>query len=392
MAEPPRPRVTEQGLALLPEGLHDVLPPQAAQEARLVETMLARFGANGFERVKPPLVEFDENLLSGFGAALADRTFRMVDPLSQRMLAVRPDITMQIARLALSRLANRPRPLRLSYRGEVLRVRGSQLRPERQFVQIGCETFGALEPMADAELLLLAVRALQAVGITGVSVDLTVPTLVPVLLDALDADAETRAILHRAIDARDREAAARAGPAGQAIAHLLSASGRVETALAGLRNLALPDAAMADRDRLEAVVKLVRAREPALMLTVDLVEQRGFEYQTGLSYALFARDVRGELGRGGRYRAGAGLSQDRPDGEPAAGFTLYVDTLLRAAPRGEAPPRLWLPADTSDDVALRLQDQGWVTVAGLTPVADAAAEARRLGCHAYWQGDIIRLD
>ena len=95
-------------------------------------------------------MEFEEGLLSGTGVALAPQTFRLMDPISQRMMGIRADITPQIARVALSRLRTWPRPLRLSYAGEVLRVRGSQLLPGRQLYQVGAEIIGSEMPSADA--------------------------------------------------------------------------------------------------------------------------------------------------------------------------------------------------------------------------------------------------
>ena len=117
---------------LLPQGLRDLLPPQAEAEAALVERLMAVLAGNGYERVEPPLVEFEDNLLSGAGAAMAKETFRLMDPVSQRMVGVRADMTPQVARIAATRLAKAPRPLRLSYAGQVLRVKGGQLNPERQ--------------------------------------------------------------------------------------------------------------------------------------------------------------------------------------------------------------------------------------------------------------------
>ena len=113
--------------ALLPAGLRDVLPSDAAFEAEIVERLVAFLAARGYDRVKPPLIEFEDGLLSGAGVSVAPQTFRLMDPVSQRMMGLRADITPQIARIAGSRLAQASRPLRLSYAGEVLRVRGSQL-------------------------------------------------------------------------------------------------------------------------------------------------------------------------------------------------------------------------------------------------------------------------
>src|SRR5947209_1290396 len=118
--------------ALLPAGLYDLLPPEAEVEAAVTGRLIGVLASYGYERVKPPLVEFEETLLSGAGSAMASDTFRTMDPISHRMVALRADMTPQIARIAATRLPHRPRPLRLSYAGQVLRVKGSEMRPERQ--------------------------------------------------------------------------------------------------------------------------------------------------------------------------------------------------------------------------------------------------------------------
>ena len=141
--DPPNP-------ALLPAGLADALPPDAEREAALVEALMGVFAAHGYERVKPPLLEFEDSLLTGSGAAVAEQTFRLMDPVSQRMMGLRADTTPQVARIAATRLANAPRPLRLSYAGQVLRVRVTQLSPTRELLQTGVELIGAASAEADA--------------------------------------------------------------------------------------------------------------------------------------------------------------------------------------------------------------------------------------------------
>ena len=167
--------------ALLPEGLHDELPPEAEHEAQVLEQLTGAFAGYGYERVKPPLVEFEDSLLTGPGAGLGRHMFRLMDPISQRMMGVRADMTTQVARIAVTRLAQAPRPLRLFYSGQVLRVRGNQLRPERQYTQAGVELIGADSAAADAEVVLLAADALRALDVADVSIDLTLPSLVPLL-------------------------------------------------------------------------------------------------------------------------------------------------------------------------------------------------------------------
>ena len=170
--------------ALLPTGMRDLLPPEAEVEAQVVARLMTTLAAHGYERVKPPLVEFEETLFAGAGAAMATATFRMMDPASHRMIGVRADMTPQIARIAATRLGAASRPLRLSYAGQVLRVVGSEIRPERQVGQVGAELIGAAGPAADVEAVAVAAEALAALGVPELSVDVTLPTLVPAVAEA----------------------------------------------------------------------------------------------------------------------------------------------------------------------------------------------------------------
>src|SRR3546814_6985081 len=99
--------------------------------------------------------------------------FRVMDPVSQRMMGRRNDVTLQVARIAATRLRDAVRPLRMAYAGQVLRVRGSQLRPERQFAQAGFELIGSDALAADVETGVLAAEAVAALGVPGLSLDLT---------------------------------------------------------------------------------------------------------------------------------------------------------------------------------------------------------------------------
>lgn len=357
--------------ALLPAGLRDILPLDAEHEADVVSRLMAHFAAQGYERVKPPLIEFEETLLAGAGAATASQCFRVMDPHSQKMMGVRADMTPQVARIATTRLAGAPRPLRLSYAGQVLRVKGTQLRPERQFGQAGIELIGHDSAAADAEVAVLAAEALTELGVAGVSIDLSLPTLVPTLLGELKLSAEEA--LRGSLDHKDAAGVmAQGGPAAPVLSALLSAVGPAERALPILAGLDLPPAAAAVRDRLAQVVELIREAAPELTLTVDPVENRGFEYHTGIAFTLFGRNISGELGRGGRYLAG-GV-------EPATGATVFMDTVLAVLPAANPPRRILVPVGTPRAWAQALRAQGWVTVAALEPVADIEAEARRLGC------------
>ncbi len=363
-----------RGPALLPVGLRDVLPPDAAFEAAVMERMLGLVETHGYERIRPPLVEFTETLLAGPGAALADVLFRTTDPQGDgRMLAVRPDFTVQAARIATTRLARRPRPLRLVCGGSSLRARGDTLEGRRQLLQVGFEVFGADTPHADAEVITLAVAALEAAGLTGVSVDVTLPTLVPAILAAHALPAEALAPLRHALDHKDRAVvAAEGGAATDVLLALLDAEGPAARARTALETLALPASAAPAVAGLARVLALLAERRPDLAVTVDLTERRGLEYHTGVCFSLFIPGA--EVGRGGRYLAAGD--------EPATGATLDLDGVTGALGAPAPRRRLFVPLSRLAE-GDQWRAEGYVTVAALGPDEDPAAEAVHLGC-GHW--------
>jgi ATP phosphoribosyltransferase regulatory subunit len=372
--------------ALLPEGLHDELPPDAAREQAVIACLMQACERHGYERVKPPLLEFEESLLAGIGAQVARHMFRLMDPISQRMMAVRTDMTTQVARIAASRLKHVPRPLRLCYAGQVLRVRGSQLRPERQYTQAGAELIGPDSTAADAEMLLMAAAGCAAIGVERLSIDLTAPGLVPLVCQQLGLPGPEAEAARAALDRKDAGGLDGLKPAARRLlSGLLRAAGPAAAALQALAALELPATAGPLIGRLAALAEQARAELPELRLTVDPGESRGFEYETGVSFTLFADGVRGELGRGGRYHLA--------DGEPATGVSLYLDSVMRAVPRPGEPVRLYMPCGEARSEARRLRAEGWSVLAGLAPEADAVAEARRLRCsHVFRDGRPSPLD
>jgi ATP phosphoribosyltransferase regulatory subunit len=371
--------------ALLPAGLRDLLPPDAETEASAVEALMDVFAAHGYQRVKPPLLEFEDSLLAGSGAAVAEQTFRLMDPDSQRMMGLRADTTPQVARIATTRLVNAPRPLRLSYAGQCLRVRGSQIAPDRQVAQAGIELIGHDSPDADAEIILVAAEALAAIGLSRISFDLTLPMLAPTLMDEAGITGVARNALARALDRKDAaEVAAHGGSLAPVLTELLLASGPADRALATLSAVVRGSRGCSLASRLADAVAAIRTRNESLRLTNDPVEFRGFRYENGVSVSIFAPGKHEVLGRGGRYVCG--------DGEPATGLTLFPDAILRAAPRRQARERVFVPTGSSQAEAAALRREGYATVAALEPAVDDLVEAARMGCtHVLRDGTVRAL-
>lgn len=357
---------------LLPVGLRDRLPPQAEAASRLLHRVIVAIGRHGYERVSPPLLEFEDELVGRLKSARAQDLLRAVDPVSQRTLAFRPDITAQIGRIAATRMAHRARPLRLAYGGPVLKLRATQLRPAREKVQVGAELVGSDSVGAVIEMLDVAIEALETAGVTGITVDLTLPDLVETLAGTTMPLAPGQLEpVREMLDAKDAGGLVALG--AESYLPFIEAAGPAAAALERLRRLGI--AALDSRlDGVEAIAVALAGR---VALTLDPTERHGFEYQSWIGFSLFGHGpdgaaLTGEIGRGGSYTVVHTAGTE----EAATGFSLYLDSLVDAG-LGQEPRRLlFVPQGSDPALAARLRAEGWTTIAALSDSDDAAA----LGC------------
>ncbi|WP_225008976.1 ATP phosphoribosyltransferase regulatory subunit [Novosphingobium percolationis] len=362
---------------LLPEGLEDRLPREAATTTRAMRAIQDVMHGHGYDRVLPPMIEFEKSLASRMAGIQSRRMFRFVDPSSLRMMALRSDFTPQIGRIAQTRLAEAPRPLRLMYAGQVLTIKGAGLDPAREKLQCGAELIGSDNVAAATEILTVAIEALQAAGATGVSVDFTLPDLVDTLAEkAFPLETGQIEAVRRELDTKDAGGLVDAG--GEAYVPLIYATGDFDSAI---EKLAAIDAGGVLKDRIAALREIAAAIGEKARLTLDPSERHGFEYQSWFGFTLYADGVRGLLGRGGTYRiAGAGA------GEAATGFSLYPDALIELlAASEEAPDKVFLPLGHDRDVAARLRSIGWRTAAALSE----GDSAETLACSHVLEGDEV---
>ena len=359
---------------LLPEGLADRLPPRAAEAMRVTRAMVDAMAAHGYDPVQPPLVEFERSLAARMAGVRTNRLVRFTDPVSLRTLAVRADMTVQVGRIAATGLGEAPRPMRLSYAGQVLRIRGDGLEPEREQLQIGAEIIGADNVAAAAEAVLLAIDALKAAGASGISVDFTLPDLVDTLAErAHPMDADAVDAVRRELDAKDAGGLASVG--GEACLPLLYATGPFDSAIAKLEEF---DRAIIDGGalgtRIAALREIAALVGDAARLTLDPTERHGFEYQSWFGFTVYAEGLRGALGRGGTYRvSGEAKAGHPPHDEVATGFSLYPDPLIEANGLTQASRIVFLPLGHDREAAAALRADGWRTRAALLDTDDGQA-------------------
>jgi ATP phosphoribosyltransferase regulatory subunit len=388
---------------LLPPGFADLLPPQAETLRQAREAMLGTLRGWGYRLVRPPLLETDTALFEGAGDNRPGNTFRLSDPQSREMLAIRADMTPQIGRIAATRLKSARRPLRLCYAGDVLRAQVSGHDPARQMVQVGAELIGApigtsidtpSGPQAVAEIILLASAACRAAGLADLSIDLCLPALVGDLIREAGLPHWQRGLLAAALQHKDAGALPDTlSPAVRTLClALLDCVGPVAVVLPYLQRLPL----LNDWQReLVASVGTLAALLPLqdpnlnLNLTIDLSERQGFSFQSGICFSIFASGLRGEVGRGGAYQLDL-------TGENAVGFSVYLDPLLRVLPDATPPQLVLVPLqlDAATEASLRaragLCGKAWVLVRSLSADGPSEAEARALGCSALWMNETLQ--
>ena len=352
---------------LLPIGLEDALPARAAAITRAMRQVLGAMDVHGYDRVRPPLVEFEHSLAGRMEGVATRRMVRFTDPESLRTLALRSDMTVQVGRIAATSLREAPRPLRLCYAGEVATIKADQLDPARQRLQLGAELVGSDSVAAAAEAVSVALDALEAAGATGLSVDFTMPDLVDTLAeDALPLDHKQREAVRRELDMKDAGGLKAVG--GEAYLPLLYAAGPFEESLERLSAL---DAGGVLASRIEALREVAAILGDRVRLTLDPSERHGFGYQSWLGFTLLSDASRSALGRGGTYSI-------KGSDEAATGFSLYMDPMLEALGSAEIPARdtVFLPLDHDRAAAASLRGEGWRTVAALSDSDDPVS----LGC------------
>jgi ATP phosphoribosyltransferase regulatory subunit len=295
--------VSTQGIRL-PSGVRDFLPRAASRRRALAAAVIEVFEAWGYARLITPMFECADVLERGLGAGARAAAIRFVEPGTGEVVALRPDITPQIARVVATRMADVPGPIRLCYEGAVTRLVGEQ--GQREILQAGIELVDAPEPEGDAEALAVAAASLARLGLPEVRLDVGHVAPAAFVLGAAP-DPASRMMISNALARKDRaglRAAARALPEGVApLAEALATLwGAATPTLARARALPWPAPVHAALDQLAAVLAAFsELADPAPDVTIDLGDLRGFDYYTGVRFAAYAGGAPDAVLRGGRY-------------------------------------------------------------------------------------------
>ncbi len=310
---------------LLPEGIQEVLSPQALTIESQRRTLLDLYHTWGYELVESPMIDFLDSLLTGTGYDLQLMTFTLTDQISGKLLGIRADITPQIARIDAHHIKTE-QPSRFCYIGQVLKTRLEGFNQSRSPLQVGVELYGHAGPDSDIEVLLLMIETLNAVGLKDFHIDLGHVGIFRSLSQQAELSQEEEETL---FDALQRKAVtelndylstlAISDEHKQQLLALVELNGDISV-IDKARQQLTGDEVQKELDNLEAIAKGLLARVPEQTLYFDLSELRGYNYHTGVVFAAYLPGHGQEIAKGGRYdgigkifgrsRAATGFSTD----------------------------------------------------------------------------------
>ncbi len=327
----------------LPKGAKIYLPEEAARKRFVEDRLLRVFTAWGYREIVTPSFEYFDVLSIGTDLELQEKMFKLIDRETGRLLALRADVTPQIARIVATRLRDAPRPLRLAYLTNVFRYDEPQVGRYREFYQAGVELVGLEKPEADAEMIAMTVEGLRALGLTRFQIDVGHAEFVRGLLDEIKAEASQTRELQHAIARKDTSAVARlvaeiapTAHVADALLALPSLVGR-DDALGRAARLARNARSERALENLTEVYRLVTVYGLAETVIVDLGEVRGFDYYSGLHFEAYVAGLGASIGAGGRYDGMLGRFGYEC---PATGFAFEIGrALLAMESQGLAVPQ-----------------------------------------------------
>lgn len=319
----------------IPYGTRDLLPREAKQK-RIVEGALAElFSCWGYDEIVTPTFEYMETLAVGTGSNIQQHVFKFFDK-NNRILALRPDMTTPIARVAATRLKETPLPLRLFYLTNVFRHEQAQAGRQCEFYQAGVELLGAPGPAADAEIVALAVEAMLEAGLTNFQIGLGQVDFINGLMAESLLSPERQQQIKSAMVTRDLvglgELLSQSGlsPAAQELLQQIPLLHGREDMLSRAYRLVSNDLSRAALDNLADIRKLLTGYGVDQYVNFDLGIIRDFDYYTGMVFEGYTPGLGFPLCGGGRYDTMLALLGVA---NPATGFALGIERMLLALER-----------------------------------------------------------
>ena len=370
---------------LLPEGIEEVLPPQAAELDSLCRRIMDQFSTWGYELVIPPLIEYLDTLFTGTDEDLELQTFKVTDQLNGKLMGIRADTTPQVARIEVHNL-KRNRPSRLCYIGSVLHTLPGGPGGTRSPLQVGAELYGHKGCESDAEILVLMLKTLQLAGLQDIHVDVGHVRILEGLIEPLKLTPDQvnrifSCVQRKAVDELKNVLAEWSidNDHSAALLKLMGMEGNA-TILDEVRSILTTCGGKLSGyvDELEKIAELTGRQVKNAPLYFDVTEYQGYHYHTGMTFVAYIPGESHGIAFGGRYDE---IGQAFGRSCPATGFSIDAYKLFQLTPKSYEPKKgIYAPASELPelyDLVEKLRKQGEIVICNLPGQTGGPQE---LGC------------
>lgn len=349
-------------LTQVPPGTQ-ILIGDAVRRRRAVERLVfSVFEGWSYEEIVPPMFDYFDVFVKGMGSELEERIYRFIDR-EGNLLALRPEFTSLLAKMAATRLSSEPKPVRLSYSGEVFRFERPKGGQQREFAQMGLEHYGGSPENADVEVLLVCMEALERLGITDFQINIGSVDFFGGIVDRIDIPPTGMEQLKGLLNLKDRSGlesmleSIRLGDRAERILRAIPRLTGGRETLIQARDLVANERSVGAIEHLDSIYRIFESLGLDRHLTIDLGEVRGFDYYSGILFRVYVRGLGFEVASGGRYD---GLPAQFGHDTPAVGFSFSLDRLEQIVDPATfgAETQAAVNEETSFEEAVRLRRKG----------------------------------
>ena len=363
---------------LLPEGFRDSLPELASKEDKVSSTFIKLMQKNGFMLVKPPLLEFESSLFFLLDDNEDANSFRVLDPISQKMMGIRSDITVQIARISCGSLVELPRPLKVCYSGEILRVKNNSLNLSRQATQIGSEIIGINKNQCENEIISLMIESLKLLRIKKFFINFTMPTLILAIVKDFKLSKLDLEFVRDKFNNKNSEGLEKISKQLKTISDsLIDSVGDAKLNLQKLKKIKFTKNINYEIQSFAKIISRIIKDFPNLEILIDPLEIDESNYHTGIAFKVFSENLK-ELFSGGNYKV---LNEN------CIGFSGFTESLLlESFITKSSIKKILIPKYIDIELKKNLQKKGFITFQAIKKLnkKQIKTEAIKQGCGYYF--------
>ena len=372
---------------LLPEGFRDSLPELATKENRVNSTFIKLMEINGFLLVKPPLLEFESSLFFLLDDNEDANSFRVLDPISQKMMGIRSDITVQIARISCGSLVELPRPLKVCYSGEVLRVNNNNLNLSRQSTQIGSEIIGIEQNNCENEIITLMIESLNCLRIKNFFINFTMPTLISAIVKDFKLSKTDLEFVRDRFNNKNSDGLEKISKRLKIISDaLIDSVGDAKVNLKKLKKIKFTKKIKLEIQSFIKIISRIIKDFPCLKILIDPLEIDESNYHTGIAFKVFSENFK-ELFSGGNYKV---------SDENCIGFSGFTESLLlESFMKKKSIKKILIPKYSDPKLKKNLQKKGFFTFQAIKKLnkQQIKIEANKQECNYYFfDNDIFKVN